>query len=459
MEETIKNLEEEVTDEVTVDPKWHKNFTAKRAKLINKISEENCNVKISFPKTATSQVQIKGPKDAVESAKKKILDTVYEMENQVTIEVHIKHKNHPAVIGKSGVNSQRISNDFNVNIQFPARIQAEQENGEQQELNGANTESADPSSPSKLDIVLISGFKDDCEKAKEALLSFVPVEENFSFPSKFHKELLANKAEILKDFTQKYNVQINVPKKVDNADYVTLTGTRENLELAKSALGEKLEEIERLNYSVEIANVKPDLIPQLRGRNGKEAEKLEKKFSVKIDFSKKGEPDRITIIGVKEKVDQCAEFINKKIEEEDSKLSQEIQIDSRVHSRIIGSLGKALAKLTDKFKVEIKFARNSDVVTVRGKTQESIEDACDELKNLEEEYLQDVIEKEQYVHPSNRSGSNGEASAVNGQSKGFVVHGAPWEQAPDTTNMDDFPTISTSVASSGAKSMSWGPRR
>ena len=51
IEKTLKNLEEQVTDEVNVDQKWHKNFTAKRAKLINKISDDNCNVKISFPRT------------------------------------------------------------------------------------------------------------------------------------------------------------------------------------------------------------------------------------------------------------------------------------------------------------------------------------------------------------------------------------------------------------------------
>lgn len=74
-------------------------------------------------------------------------------------------------------------------------------------------ESSTPASPSKSDIIIISGLKDACEKAKEALLALVPTNENFDFPQKFHMNLLVNKAEVLRDLSNKFNVQINVPKK------------------------------------------------------------------------------------------------------------------------------------------------------------------------------------------------------------------------------------------------------
>lgn len=64
-----------------------------------------------------------------------------------------------------------------------------------------------------VDIVLISGLKDDCEKAKQALLSLIPITEEAPFPQKYHKNLLENKAEILRDLGIKYDVQVNVPKK------------------------------------------------------------------------------------------------------------------------------------------------------------------------------------------------------------------------------------------------------
>jgi len=150
-----------------------------------------------------------------------------------------------------------------------------------------------------------------------------------------------------------------------------------------------------------------------------------------------------------------------------SKVSQEITIDNRIHSRLIGQKGKAIAKIMEKFKVDVKFnGRDSDVVIVKGPSAESVEDCCDHLKNLEEEYLQEVSEKDQYRHPSsvNEEGHG----KTNGNTNGFVVSGAPWESgkkggaAPDTANMDLFPTIMTSSVNgedSQGKKASWGPRR
>ena len=194
IEALVKQLQEQITDEVHVDPKWHKSFTAKRAKLINKISDENCNVNISFPKQSTSDlVVIKGPKDAVESAKKRIKEIVF-------------------------------------------------------------------------DIVLISGLKDDCERAKQALLDLIPISVDVTFPQKFHKNLLENKAEILRSLGDKHDVQINVPKKGGNnndSNFVTIVGTKECIEDAKQALLDQvLVDLEHKNFSVSINEIKPELIRQ-----------------------------------------------------------------------------------------------------------------------------------------------------------------------------------------------------
>jgi len=133
IEKSLKDLEEQVTGEVNVDQKWHKHFTARRAKLINKISDDNCNVKISFPKVDSNVVTLKGPKDAIESAKKKILEIVYELENQVSLELNVPQKYHVSLIGKKGINSSQISEQFNVELQFPAKF-----NNEDSHSNGSS---------------------------------------------------------------------------------------------------------------------------------------------------------------------------------------------------------------------------------------------------------------------------------------------------------------------------------
>ena len=70
--------------------------------------------------------------------------------------------------------------------------------------------------------------------------------------------------------------QIKVPKRDDEANYITIEGTKENIEEARKGIEEKVTDLELKNYSVEITKIKSELIPQFRGRNGKEAEKLEK---------------------------------------------------------------------------------------------------------------------------------------------------------------------------------------
>jgi hypothetical protein len=185
--------------------------------------------------------------------------------------------------------------------------------------------------------------------------------------------------------------------------------------------------------------------------------------------------------GVQDDVTKCESYLRDKIKLEESKVSQEIQIDSRVHSRIIGSMGKSLAKITDKYKVDIKFAgrgtNESDIVTVRGE-ESSVDEACDHLKNLEEEYLQDVNESREYVHPSKLPENSTDHASMNGSNgAGFIVRGAPWEAskngakhpqqqklpdvpAPDTNNLDLFPTMTSAMSGTDTgNKLSWGPSR
>lgn len=385
----------------------------------------------------------------------------------------------------TGSNTRKISDDFKVDIKFQAKGSHSQDannsndssenNNSHQETSSSHDTDQDSTSTaaSKADTILVSGLRDNCEKAKQALLDLVPITEQVPFPHKYHKDLLANKAEILRELTNNTTVQINVPKKEEALDYIVLNGQRDSMEAAKQAVAEKLAEIELNNFNVEITGMKPDFIPTLRGRNNIEIEKLEKKYKVRVEFSKKGEPDRLVIRGLQKNAQECEAFLRKKIEEEDSKVSQTIEIDNRIHSRLIGQGGKSRQKIMDKFHVEIKFPdRNSDQVIVKGKSAEEVEDACDHLKNLEEEYLADMIDKEQYVHPSNRAGGDAHKNGGANNDKGFVVKGAPWEQnghhefsMPDTSNMEDFPTIGSSnsntaiAVNGGSGSSAWGPSR
>jgi len=63
-------------------------------------------------------------------------------------------------------------------------------------------------------------------------------------------------------------------------------------------------------------------------------------------------------------------------------------IDHRVHSRLIGAKGKAIAKVMDQFQVDVRFPKDKtcDIVTIQG-LEENVEDAKYHLLTLAEDYV------------------------------------------------------------------------
>lgn len=71
-------------------------------------------------------------------------------------------------------------------------------------------------------------------------------------------------------------------------------------------------------------------------------------------------------------------------------IREEVQIDSRVHSRIIGARGRSIRKIMEDYRVDIKFPRSDDadpnLVVISG-NGENVVEAKDCLLNLEEQYV------------------------------------------------------------------------
>ncbi len=71
-------------------------------------------------------------------------------------------------------------------------------------------------------------------------------------------------------------------------------------------------------------------------------------------------------------------------------VAEEVSIDHRVHSRIIGGRGRGIRKIMDEFKVDVRFPRPNDpdpnLVQISG-LEENVWDCKDHLLNLEEEFV------------------------------------------------------------------------
>lgn len=81
LEQLVKNLDNIVELEMNVEPKHHRHFVARRGEVLRLIAEQYGGVTVSFPRSGvkSDKVVIKGAKDCVEGAKKRILEIVEDL--------------------------------------------------------------------------------------------------------------------------------------------------------------------------------------------------------------------------------------------------------------------------------------------------------------------------------------------------------------------------------------------
>ncbi|XP_056607167.1 high density lipoprotein binding protein a [Triplophysa dalaica] len=480
LEALIKSLDNVVEDGMTVDPKHHRFFVARRGQVLREIAEEYGGVIVSFPRTASQsdKVSLKGAKDCVEAAKKRMLELIEDLDAQVTMECVIPQKFHRSIMGPKGSRIQQITKDHNVQIKFPDRedMQASstdasvQENGE---ANGEVKEPVDPSAPRKCDIIVLSGRKERCEAAVEALKALVPVTIEVEVPFELHRYIIGQKGSGIRKMMDEFEVNIQVPAPELQSDIISVAGLASLLDRAKEGLLERVKELQaeqedRALRSFKLTiTVDPKYHPKIIGRKGAIITQIRNEHEVNIQFPEKNDEnqDQITISGYEQNAIAARDAIQAIVNELDEMISEDITLDSRVHARIIGARGKGIRKIMDEFKVDVRFPQNGasdpNLVTVTGRP-ERVDEAIDHLLNLEEEYISDVVENEAkmaYMKPSGSSASSVEEPR--GPSKGFVVREAPWttgnEKAPDMSSSEEFPSFGTPVAA--AKSSPWGPKR
>ena len=438
LEDMIRDLEKVVEDEIRVDPKHHKHFVARKGQLLRQISDDLGGVQISFPRTSekdSDKVTLKGSKEFVEGAKKRIQEEIERLDSLVTIECAIDPNHHRSVLGSRGSNVQSIQNKHKVQIKFPERRAAnEKPNGKSEDsnstdgpLNGdahpsddnlsetSDQLSAAPGTPnsrsrvSKKDVILITGRPEDCEAAKQALLASVPVETEVIVPYDYHRFIIGQKGREVRDLMERFDVNISVPHSSHQSDSIKVTGLPDNTKRAKDAILERVAQLddekkdrEARSYKVEL-HIDPSFHPKIIGKRGAVITKIRTKHDVQIQFPERsssanhdapngqdGQEDLITIAGYEKNAEAAKEDILKIVKGLESLTAKEIRIDPRIHPRLIGARGKTIHKIMDKFKVDIKFPRNSDpdpwLVTISGESDD-VDAAADHILNLEEEYV------------------------------------------------------------------------
>lgn len=472
LEATIKEIDNIIEDEMVVDPRHHKHFVARRGENLNKIIDDCGGVSISFPRSGvqSDKVTLKGSKDCIEAAKARINEQIADLEAQVTIECIIPQHMHRTVMGAKGYKVQGITSEFDVKIKFPDKNNTDEYINHDGQLNGdANAEPV-----RHCDVIRITGRDENCLKAKQALIDLKPVTIDVDVPMELHRSIIGKNGRDVRVLMDDHDVHIVLSPPEQKEDKIKITGTPANCERAREAVLERVKVIEAdradrelKSYALQI-EVNPDFHPKIIGKKGAIISKIRADHDVQINFPKRGDPEEhiITITGYEDATQKARDDIMKIVNELNDMVKEEITIDSKVHSRLIGARGRNIRKIMDDFKVDVKFPRTEDsdpnLVTITG-AAENVADAKEHLLNLEEEYLQDFTDQE--MLNSYRAPSSGHSmdSPTRAGNNGFMVSGGPWEQqAPNTESVTEFPSFGgrpTEPPQVSPISGAWGNRR
>lgn len=502
LEKRIKELDNTSESTVQVPQKHHLHFVARRGEVLRQLGDQYGGVSISFPRNGSNSdvVTIKGASQCVEGAKARILEIVAELDSMVALEIVIPQRHHRTIMGQRGINLQNITSRYGVDIKFPERPR-----------NPPPIDAEAPEDGGPQDIIKIRGPGPMCQEAKEALMELVPVVEEVVVPFKFHRYIIGQRGQSVRAFMDAHDVNVQIPPAQNQSDIIKITGTTTKTKDARAALEEQVkkleeEELDKQARSHRITmNVAAEYHPKIIGRRGAIVSKIRDEFGVNIQFPQKDDedPTLIAITGYEGKCEEARQAILKITRDLESMIKDSLDIDSRIHSRLIGQRGKAIRKVMDDYKVSISFPRddeNPNTVVITG-AEANVNDCRDHLLNLAEEYMLDIQDREdlnQYTNSSLRplnlvaniqgwadpvdgadaSWGEAEQQQVNGgvesaptaddsrpmangtkNKHGFVVSGAPWAQeAPNVNSSKDFPSMGGPGSAPMAPS-AWGPKR
>lgn len=364
LEAIIREVNNNTESEMDVAPKYHRHFVARRGEIINKISEECGGVTISFPRsteTESTRVTLKGPKEGIEAAKQRIMEIVDDLDSMVTIECVIAQVHHRSVMGTKGAKVQAITQDYGVQIKFPDRNISNDTTTTNGDINRRSD--AHPG-----DIIRITGKLEKCEEAKQALLDLVPITESIHVPFDLHRSIIGQKGAGVRELMNNFDVHIELSPQEKKLDIIKVTGAAQNVRDAKVAIGERVKQLEADRADRELKSfelkleVDPELHPKVIGRRGLVINKIRSQHDVQISFPRKEDPDNnvIRIIGYESAAKAARDDILKIVGDFKEMIKEVIQLDARIHSRIIGQRGKHVHQIMDDYKVDIKFPRDTD---------------------------------------------------------------------------------------------------
>ncbi|KAG5462489.1 MAG: hypothetical protein BJ554DRAFT_4920, partial [Olpidium bornovanus] len=229
-----KEQESTVEKHIHVDPKYHRYLIGSAGSRIRDIVSQcvaavdaspdpSVNASVHFPRGGADpdKVTIKGDAAVVDKVIEEINRLAAEQANKVTISVSLPVADVPAILGAGGSTLRKIQNDHNVEIFIP-KARGNRRRG-----------AVDPDATVA---VTVTGFSDNCERAKETLLSKCRVTRSVSVPVKHHRALVGAGGRLLRRLRSELNVTVDYPKRSASSQSPTVPDSGKRIDDEEDAV-------------------------------------------------------------------------------------------------------------------------------------------------------------------------------------------------------------------------------
>ncbi|EGD76259.1 hypothetical protein PTSG_00962 [Salpingoeca rosetta] len=382
-------LRNQKTDKVSVPSNLHSQIIGAGGDGLRKLLQGYDSVSLNFPDRGSDseEILIRGDKKQVDAVIAAIKERVRDIEaSNYSDTVHVFRKFHPDIIGKGGETINRIRNETNTRINVPA---AEEEN----------------------DYITIVGYKQDVEKAKQAILDIQQkvgkiVTETMEVDSKYHPTIRGTQNRIQQSLESELSVQITVPMAKEKSNTVTIRGPSESVAEAKKAI-QRLACDEALNSTTLEFTAPHKYHRHLIGQRSATLKRLvEESGVIRLVFPParaKKDKDLVLAIGSKDACEKAKQLVHDRVQELEKVVTEVVIIDPKFYSALRSR--QFSRHLGESNNVSIRFPRNAedaevvdDKVVVRG-PREGVATAIEKLKARVDE-LERSVTKEMPVKPS-----------------------------------------------------------
>lgn len=353
VQQELERISHEAADfasvKLSIPSKHHRFIIGPKGSTLNEILGADPVVVVSTgsssrqkDKLDADQVLVKGPHEEVERVVKEINRVVeegkhHEIMSAYTVEFQIAKKWLPHIIGKGGVNVNRLKSRLEVRID----VEEKEENKETCTIK-------------------LQGLKRKVDNAKKEILEMVEniadqTKVKLRVPTELHSLIIGPQGKYVRKLEDKHNVRIFFPRgeESNDEDEISILGGRKAVERVRSEIEEYVLYEEERRHQDQV-HVPQKYLRHVMGRGGQRINEIKDNTDTRIEVDKPDSENEeenrtvcITIKGTKEGISQAKQAIEEIVKEQASLMTAVVSIDAKYHKFLIGPGGQRIKEIVE----------------------------------------------------------------------------------------------------------------